>query len=79
MERRLKEWGGGIGVRDGEKPRILRGEADHEGLGAPIAAQRECRRHSCYLLRVGAEGLGPALWRVKSFGRIFLGDLEGSL
>lgn len=52
----------------------------YEGKGAAKVAQRDCRRHSCCLLRVEGAGLGLPLRRIESLGGgIFLGDSEGSL
>lgn len=48
-------------------------------MGAAGVTQRACRRHHCCLLRVAGAGLGPAWRRIKNFGRIFLGNSEGSL
>lgn len=64
LRRRGEGWGG---------PReFYCGKESHKGKGAAEVGQRDCRRHSCCLLRVWGAGLGPA-WRRVEFWKTLLG------
>ena len=49
------------------------GQEGHEGKGAAKVAQRDCRRHSCCLLKVGGSRAGSSLEEDISRGAFFLG------